>query len=118
MAHGLEGRTPFLDPEVAEAAFRLPDDLKIRKGKGKYLLRQWLNGRLPEADAFSAKRGFTVPVTAWIEADGARLGELVARQPAIQAIADPRPGRVPVQSRRKKRAWPRRLGTPVLRAVA
>jgi asparagine synthase (glutamine-hydrolysing) len=89
MAHGLEGRTPFLDPEVAKAAFRLPDDLKIRKGKGKYLLRQWLNGRLPEADAFSAKRGFTVPVTAWIEADGARLGELVARQPAIQAIARP-----------------------------
>ena len=87
MAHGLEGRTPFLDPAVAAAAFQLPDALKIRGGKGKYLLRRWLNERLPEADAFSAKRGFTVPVRAWIEADGARLGELVARQPAIQAIA-------------------------------
>lgn len=89
MAHGLEGRTPFLDPEVAATAFRLPDDLKIRKGKGKWLLRQWLDGRLPEANAFSAKRGFTVPVAAWIEQDGARLGELVARQASIQEIAKP-----------------------------
>ncbi|MDE2512692.1 MAG: asparagine synthase (glutamine-hydrolyzing), partial [Alphaproteobacteria bacterium] len=31
MAHGVEGRTPFLDPAVAQVAFRLPDDLKIRK---------------------------------------------------------------------------------------
>jgi asparagine synthase (glutamine-hydrolysing) len=29
MAHGVEGRTPFLDPGMAAAAFRLPDKLKI-----------------------------------------------------------------------------------------
>ncbi|MEC9264653.1 MAG: asparagine synthase (glutamine-hydrolyzing) [Alphaproteobacteria bacterium] len=89
MAHGLEGRTPFLDPAVAEAAFRLPDDLKIRDGKGKWLLRQWLNKRLPEADPFAPKRGFTVPVGAWIAGDAARLGSLVARQACIQDIARP-----------------------------
>lgn len=89
MAHGLEGRTPFLDPAVVEAAYRLPDDLKIRDGRGKWLLRQWLNKRLPEADPFSPKRGFTVPVGAWIAADAARLGPLVARQACIQEIARP-----------------------------
>jgi len=52
MAHGLEGRTPFLDPAVAEAAFRLPDDMKIRDGRGKWILRRWLDRRLPEAAAF------------------------------------------------------------------
>ncbi len=90
MAHGLEGRTPFLDPAVAAAAFRLPDALKIRGKRGKWLLRRWLDRRLPEAQAFERKRGFTVPVGAWIAQEGARLGPLVARQPAIEAVAKPR----------------------------
>lgn len=89
MAHGLEGRTPFLDPEVAKAAYRLPDDMKIRDGRGKWLLRKWLDKRLPEADSFAAKRGFTVPVGAWISAEGDRLGALVAAQACIRDIADP-----------------------------
>ncbi len=92
MAHGVEGRTPFLDPEVAKAAFRLPDNLKIRKGVGKWILRRWLDSQLPEADAFSKKRGFTVPVARWIAHQGARLGPLVAASPAIAEIC--LPGRV------------------------
>jgi asparagine synthase (glutamine-hydrolysing) len=92
MAHGVEGRTPFLDPEVAKIAFRLPDSLKIRKGVGKYLLRRWLDAQLPEADAFSKKRGFTVPVARWIARRGDRLGPLVAASPAIAEIC--LPGRV------------------------
>lgn len=89
MAHGVEGRTPFLDPAVAAASFRLPDGYKIRDGLGKWLLRKWLDGRMPEADAFSRKRGFTVPVGEWISKRGASLGELVARQPAIEEVAMP-----------------------------
>ncbi|MBV8166478.1 MAG: asparagine synthase (glutamine-hydrolyzing) [Alphaproteobacteria bacterium] len=89
MAHGLEGRTPFLDPAVAGAAFRLPDRHKIRGGLGKHLLRRLLARRLPGAEAFAPKRGFTVPVVDWIAGQGKRLGELVARQPGIAEIADP-----------------------------
>ena len=92
MAHGLEGRTPFLDPAVAGAAFRLPDRLKVRHGRGKYLLRRLLERRLPGQAAFAPKRGFTVPVIEWIAGRGRSLGELVARQPAIAALC--RPGRV------------------------
>ena len=62
MHHGVEGRTPFLDREVAYAGFRLPDSLKLRKGLGKQILRRWLAEHLPEAKPFSRKRGFTVPV--------------------------------------------------------
>ncbi|MBI3711280.1 MAG: asparagine synthase (glutamine-hydrolyzing) [Proteobacteria bacterium] len=89
MAHGVEGRTPFLDPAVAEIAFRLPDRLKIAKGKGKWLLRRWLDTQVKAAGAFAPKRGFTVPVAPWMAAVGARLGPLVARQPAIAEIAEP-----------------------------
>ncbi len=83
MAHGVEGRVPFLDPHVADVAFRLSDDLKLREGKGKYLLRRWLDREMPEADAFSKKRGFTVPVGAWIAQRGEALGRLVAQSPAL-----------------------------------
>ncbi|MEQ8347680.1 MAG: asparagine synthase (glutamine-hydrolyzing) [Sneathiellaceae bacterium] len=89
MAHGLEGRTPFLDPKVASFAYRLPDALKIRGRLGKYLLRSWLDGALPEAGAFSRKRGFSVPVGAWIAARGDRLGPLVAAQAGVAEVCDP-----------------------------
>jgi asparagine synthase (glutamine-hydrolysing) len=89
MAHGVEGRTPLLDPAVAAASYRLPDALKIHGGRGKHVLRAWLADALPAANAQAPKQGFTVPVGAWIDADAARLGSLVASQPCIAEIAYP-----------------------------
>ena len=89
MAHGLEGRTPFLDSAVADFAFRLPDEAKIKQGRGKWLLRKWLSNRLPQAAAFSKKRGFTVPVREWMETDAKNLGGLVAAQPGVQEMCKP-----------------------------
>ncbi len=89
MAHGMEGRTPFLDPEVAKTAFSLPDNLKIHKRKGKWVLRQWLDKVMPAAKAFERKRGFTVPVGEWISRRGTALGPLVAASPAIAEACHP-----------------------------
>ncbi len=89
MAHGLEGRVPFLDSAVAEAAFCLPDRLKIEGRLGKILLRRWLDKALPVAGAFSKKRGFTVPVGEWIADRGAELGPLVAAQPGVAEACKP-----------------------------
>lgn len=89
MRNGMEGRTPFLDPAVVAAGFRLPDTLKVRDGKGKWILRRLLEKRLPQADALGRKKGFTVPVGAWLTAEGARLGPLLARQPCLAEIARP-----------------------------
>ncbi|MEX2614891.1 MAG: asparagine synthase (glutamine-hydrolyzing) [Alphaproteobacteria bacterium] len=83
MAHGLEGRTPFLDVKVAEAVFRLPDSLKIHRRRGKWILRRWLDRVLPKARAFDRKRGFTVPVGDWMAERGAQLGPLVAASPGV-----------------------------------
>jgi asparagine synthase (glutamine-hydrolysing) len=91
MAHGVEGRVPFLDPAVAAFAFALPDSQKLHRGLGKWLLRRWLADALPEALPYSRKRGFTVPVERWL-AGRPELGALLARQPAIQEIC--RPGTV------------------------
>jgi asparagine synthase (glutamine-hydrolysing) len=89
MAHAVEGRTPFLDPGVTAAAFRLPDALKVQRGVGKYLLRKWLEKNCPAANPFGPKQGFTVPMGLWIGEVGARLGPLVAAQPGIAEIAEP-----------------------------
>ena len=89
MAHAIEGRTPFLDPGVMAAAYRLPDAMKIRGKMGKWILRQWLANNLPEAQPFAPKTGFTVPVGAWIKSKGSRLGPLVAAQPGVAEIAHP-----------------------------
>jgi asparagine synthase (glutamine-hydrolysing) len=84
MAHGAEGRTPYLDTELAAFAFCLPDELKVRHGVGKWLLRRWLADHLPDAQPFARKRGFTVPVARWIAARGPELGPLVASSAAVR----------------------------------
>lgn len=88
MMNAIEGRVPFLDPEVARFAFTLPDKWKVHKTSGKWLLRLWLDKALPAARPFDKKRGFTVPVAEWI-AGRPELGALVAAQPCIEAIATP-----------------------------
>jgi asparagine synthase (glutamine-hydrolysing) len=87
MAHGVEGRTPFIDPEVAAFAFALPDASKVSWRLGKLALRRWLAERLPEARPFARKRGFKPPVSRWIAVRAARLAPLVAASPGVAAFA-------------------------------
>ncbi|HEY7915035.1 MAG TPA: asparagine synthase (glutamine-hydrolyzing) [Blastocatellia bacterium] len=62
MAHGIEGRVPFLDHELVEYALRLPPSLKIRAGKSKYVLRKYASRFLPGDLAFGRKMPFYVPL--------------------------------------------------------
>ncbi|MCW8914997.1 MAG: asparagine synthase (glutamine-hydrolyzing) [Magnetovibrio sp.] len=86
MAHGVEGRVPFLDHVMAEYAYCLSDKHKVKRGLGKSIVRHWLSTAMPQAKPFSKKRGFTVPVGEWIKNRGAMAGELVANQHSIQAV--------------------------------
>ncbi len=89
MAHGIEGRLPFLDPVLAQFAYGLSDDLKVRHGIGKWLLRRWLAKALPSVGQFVSKQGFTVPVGTWIAHRGRALGPLVAHTPAVSELCRP-----------------------------
>jgi len=86
MAHGVEGRTPFLDRRVARFGFGLADQLKVSNGHGKVLLRKWLARRIPGTMPFAPKQGFTVPAGSWIAQESARLAPLVAKQGCIEDI--------------------------------
>ncbi len=87
MAHGLEGRTPFLDPEVAAFAWSLPDRMKVRGRHGKWILRKWLERACPAAEPWARKQGFTVPVDAWIAPRAADIAGRVTQVPAIRALS-------------------------------
>lgn len=89
MAHGLEGRTPFLDLPLGRFGFELPDRLKLRRGRGKYVVRAWLAGQAPQDDCFARKKGFTPPYSRWVRQSGELLGPLVAADPIIQALCLP-----------------------------
>ena len=88
MAHGLEGRTPFLDREVAAFAWSLPDRLKVRGRYGKWILRKWLERHCPAARPWARKQGFTVPVASWIAPRAADLGPRVAACEGVAEVCD------------------------------
>lgn len=69
MAHGLEGRSPFLDHELMEFAARLPLNLKLRGRVQKYLPRQLATKRLPAELLSLPKKGFGVPIDHWFRKD-------------------------------------------------
>ena len=66
MANSLELRAPFLDQELAQWAFALPDELKLQKGRGgKAILKQGMEDYLPNDLLYRPKKGFTIPVSEW-----------------------------------------------------
>jgi asparagine synthase (glutamine-hydrolysing) len=65
MAHGLEGRSPFLDHDVMEFCASLPSDLKLRGLTTKYLLKRAVRNLLPVQVIERPKMGFGVPLDHW-----------------------------------------------------
>jgi asparagine synthase (glutamine-hydrolysing) len=62
MAFSIESRVPFLDHRLAELAFSLEDEDKIRSGTTKYILRNSLTDILPQAIIDRKdKKGFVTP---------------------------------------------------------
>lgn len=66
MAVSLESRVPLLDYRIVELAFRIPSELKLKRGVTKYVLRRAVQGLLPEEVVGRRdKRGFPTPTREW-----------------------------------------------------
>lgn len=66
MAHSLEVRVPFLDPDYGAALARIPWQMKCRDGVGKWVLKQALRPLLPDDILFRPKMGFGLPYQVWM----------------------------------------------------
>jgi asparagine synthase (glutamine-hydrolysing) len=62
MAHGVEGRFPFLDRRVASFAAALPERLRLRDMEEKHLLRRAFAPLLPPQIAERPKRPYRAPI--------------------------------------------------------
>jgi len=91
MASSLEGRSPFLDGEVAEFALRLPVSHRVRGRRLKAVLRDAYRGLLPDEVVEGRKRGFEVPLAAWLERDlhGLVHDTLLAPESRVVEYLDP-----------------------------
>jgi asparagine synthase (glutamine-hydrolysing) len=66
MANSLELRPPLLDHRFVERFANLPQSEKVRGGRGKHALREALRTRLPAEILDGPKRGFDIPLAAWL----------------------------------------------------
>lgn len=66
MMVSLEVRSPFLDRDLVDFVRRLPADMKYRNGQRKYLLKQAVRGLLPGEILSRPKKGFGIPLSAWL----------------------------------------------------
>ena len=69
MQYSLETRVPLLDYRIVEFAFNLSQDLKIKNGSMKYLLKEILYDHLPKEIFERKKWGFSIPLVKWLKTD-------------------------------------------------
>jgi asparagine synthase (glutamine-hydrolysing) len=66
MAASIEARAPLLDHRIAEFAAGLPSRVKVRDGRGKWILREVARRLLPAASLDKPKQGFAIPLSQWL----------------------------------------------------
>ena len=66
MAVSLEARVPFLDPDVVDLAFQVPEKLKTNPNTTKIILKKVAGKHVPRECIYRPKEGFSIPIKNWL----------------------------------------------------
>jgi len=69
MAFSIEARVPFLDHNVVDFSFSIPQKLKLRGKTEKYILRRAMRDELPISTLKEKKERFFVPIDRWFKGE-------------------------------------------------
>lgn len=112
MGVSLETRVPFLDPEVIAISTRLPTNMKLRAGQGKWVLRQVLDRYVPRKLIDRPKSGFAIPIGDWLRGPLRDWAETLLSQERLaqDGLLDPTPIRAAwAEHLSRQRDWSARL---------
>jgi asparagine synthase (glutamine-hydrolysing) len=84
MAHSLEVRVPMLDYRLVERALQIPAAHKMTARAGKVLLRRLARTVLPPGSVERVKRGFALPLAAWLRGPLTEMVRDVLAEPAVR----------------------------------
>ena len=89
----LESRSPFLDHEIVQFAWEIPERVLVREGQGKWILRQLLDRYVPRALVERPKAGFAIPVSQWLRTELNEWAEELLDEQTLrtQGYLDPEP---------------------------
>jgi asparagine synthase (glutamine-hydrolysing) len=83
MAVSLEAREPLLDYRLIEFAARLPVNMRVRRGVGKWLMKHALERYLPDDILYRRKMGFVTPISAWFRGALSEEARMIAQGSAL-----------------------------------
>jgi asparagine synthase (glutamine-hydrolysing) len=87
MRHSVETRLPFVDYQFVESAVSINDELKIKKGYLKFILRKIVEDILPENVVWRTNKfGFEAPTDMWINKYKDEMIEVIKKSKIINEI--------------------------------
>lgn len=89
MAHGLETRAPFLDVDLVEFVWSLPQQVRFQSGqRPKHLLHAACDDLLPESLKNRPKQGFGAPIEHWVQRPDVRqlVNRVLAQGSPLNAL--------------------------------
>lgn len=66
MAVSLEARVPYLDPDVVDLAFQIPEKFKTNSSETKIILKKVAAQHVPKECIYRPKEGFSIPIKNWL----------------------------------------------------
>lgn len=84
MATSLECRVPFLDHQMVELAVQIPQQLVMKNGRLKHLLKESMSDLLSADILDRKKRGFGAPLGAWLKNELAALLQLFINRDTVE----------------------------------